>query len=136
MDKNRLTLSDMLCKLPHAQQRADLEAARIDFVLQGNVIDYTKRYTSTWPTTEQRWLYMRHPQEWFEGLPTFVQKFLVTQVNTMKDSGLIDTSTAHKSPGEWIRYGEGVTDRMNRSWLDQYLKGQVRSIEDLGQERT
>lgn len=92
--------------------------------------DLTKRYTSTWPTSSQQWLFEHRPQEWFDGLPPFAKSFLAKRVSSLIEAGKIEPTKYDNIRRHWIKTGPAEEDRIDRYWLEQYLRGPVRAAEE------
>ncbi len=127
---SRRTLSDTLCVLPNEHQRQDLEVFRVHFESEHGATDLTKRYTSTWPTSVQQWMYEQQPQRWYDGLPPFVKVFLKDKVVHLVQEGKTQLTDERSMRSDWIQTGPGENDRIERFWLSQYLNGPLRAPDD------
>jgi len=125
----------MLCYLPREDQRQQLEEFRVHYEMTHGPVDVTKRYTSTWPTPLQQWLFEHQPQQWFDGLPPFVQAFLKTKISELVGAGQLTLSDERSMRSHRIRTGPDEAEHIDRFWLSQYLGGPIRAPEDAGRSR-
>ena len=121
------TVAELLCYFPDHNQRQELEVFRAHHEIAHGPTDMTRRYTSTFPTHLQQWLFENQPQRWFDGLPDFVQAFLTDKIAAMLKDGQIDVSNVRDRRSHWIRTGPAHDDRIERDWISQYLGAPVRA---------
>lgn len=125
------SIADMLLPLSSEQQQADLELFRVRYEREHGPTDLTRRYTSTWPTALQQSLFAHEPQAWFDGLPPFAKAFLVEQVRSHVDQGLLQPTDMNNIRLTSIRVGTDANDCIDRYWLEQFLGRAIRAPEDI-----
>jgi hypothetical protein len=89
------TLAETVFYLPHEKLREQVEQYRIDYEAIHGKTDLTKRYTSTWPSSQQEWLIMNDTQRYFDGLPPFAKAFLKAKMQSASHDGCLDDMPAH-----------------------------------------
>ena len=99
------TFAELLFYFRSPRLRRQLEKFREEYEREFGDTDLTKRYTSTWATSEQTWLLENHPKRYFDGLPPFVQAFIKEKM-----------VSAHRN---------GNLDDMPANFLRLYLKGEM-----------
>ena len=108
--RKEVTLAELIFPLSDRQERKSLERFRVDYEAVHGPTDLTRRYTCIWPSENQAWLFTHETKRYFDGLPAFVQAYLLDQFRLYAGSGKLDTL-----PDEWIRlYVQrrmGKTDR-------------------------
>ncbi|MFT3686375.1 MAG: hypothetical protein QM783_15885 [Phycisphaerales bacterium] len=80
------------------EERAALERFRIEYELKHGPVDLTRRYTCTWPTKQQEWMFAHETEKYFAGLPDFVQAYLLQRFHEVAAAGQLD-----ELPVEYIR---------------------------------
>jgi hypothetical protein len=89
------TLAELLFYLPSRELRRELESYRIAFEEEHGKTDLTKRYTSTWPIEQQRWLLKHDTKRYFDGFPPFAQAFLKGKMQIAAAAGSLDDTPSH-----------------------------------------
>jgi hypothetical protein len=84
------TVADLICYMPHPENRKSLETFRIWFESQNGPTDMTRYYTCMWPSELQTRLIAIAPQRYYEGLPPFVQDYMKKQIEHAAKIGRID----------------------------------------------
>lgn len=80
------TIAELLFPLRDPIARNELETHRMSFERTNGPTNLTLRYTSTWPVAQQRMLWNSDRRRYFEGLPPFVQSYLLRD----HTAGIID----------------------------------------------
>lgn len=112
--RNPESLAECFWHCEDQRDRDDLERFRVAYEKAHGPTDLTKRYTSTWPIEEQRWLWIHDPVAYFDGLPEFVKAFNAARVNDYATHGELD-----RADDEWVAlYTRGV--------LNNYIPGRGR----------
>lgn len=119
------TVAEFLFYLPRKEQRIQLEVFRAQHALKHGPADLTRRYVSTWPPDQQKWLFENQPQKWFDGLPSFVQAFLCEKVCGLLRAGELDLHDPKHRNMPWIQFGEAEENRLDPYWVEQYLGGEI-----------
>jgi hypothetical protein len=97
-------LSDCLFWLPTEEKREACELFRHQYESQHGPTDLSVRYTSTWPSDQQQWLFLHEPQRWLDGLPDYVKAFIKQEIEA-----------AHRRQGVNVKAKE---------WIRDYLGGE------------
>ena len=88
--KSNRTVAELLFRMPSVALRRDLEVFRIGYEKVYGPTDLTKRYTSTWPGEQADWLFEHHPKLFWDGLPPFVQAFVLSRIQAKHHNGELD----------------------------------------------
>jgi len=84
------TLAEMLFYLSDPDKRKELEQYRVDYEAEFGETDLTKRYTSTWPAEQQKWLMEHDMRRYFDGLPPFVKAYFKGKMQLAAREGRLD----------------------------------------------
>jgi len=67
-----------------------LDEYRQAFEEKWGTVDLTRRYTSTLPLAEQKWLLENEPKRYWDGLPKFFQAFSRCRMEEAAKTGKLD----------------------------------------------
>lgn len=63
----------------------------------------TRRYTCTWPTVQQQWLFEHDTKAWLDGLPPYVRAFMKTKAEAISNASVQDKDYEQRSMVVCIR---------------------------------
>jgi hypothetical protein len=89
-EDNQKTIAELVFFVDDPRIRRELERFRIRFEREFGETDLTKRYTSTWPEDQQKWMMQHHLTRYWDGLPPFVQAYFRDKMSSVHRSGKLD----------------------------------------------
>jgi hypothetical protein len=84
------SVAELLFRMPTTKLRRELEDFRVEHEKIHGPTDFTKRYTCTWPKEQADWLITYHPKLYWDGLPSFLQAFVKSRIQSKHHNGELD----------------------------------------------